>query len=391
MQKINLFTIFYVFLKLGLTSFGGPAAHLNIFRRVFVQEKAWLTSHDYQHLIALTQLLPGPSSSQVGIAIGYLKHGYLGSVCAWVGFTLPSALIMMSLAIFDFQFFQFLQQPKSISAIQIIVLTLISFAFWQMLRSFCQFTWQYLLMLLSCALLLFPLAINPFFIIVLSGCIGLLIYHTQSIKTAKIDWKMFKNNKTGLLWLLVFFSTFLALFILKITQANMLNQSIFGFYSTGSMVFGGGHVVLPLLHQEFVETGLIETHRFEMGYAFAQLMPGPLFSFASYLGALLPITASPVVNSVIATVFIFLPSFFLIFACLKYWSLLISNQRIQFIVFAINAAVVGLLLATVIPMGMLSLNSFKDALCAILLFILLKLNISIFISFPLIFVLYFYF
>lgn len=217
------------------------------------------------------------------------------------------------------------------------------------------------------------------------------MYRSQGNQTVQIDWKMFENNKTGLLWLLVFFSTFLALFILKITQSNTLFQSIFGFYSTGSMVFGGGHVVLPLLHQEFVETGLIETHRFEMGYAFAQLMPGPLFSFASYLGALLPITASPVVNSVIATVFIFLPSFFLIFACLKYWSLLISNQRIQFIVFAINAAVVGLLLATVLPMGMLSLNSFKDALCAILLFILLKLNISIFISFPLIFVLYFYF
>lgn len=390
MKKINLFTIFYVFLKLGLTSFGGPAAHLNVFRQVFVHEKAWLSPHDYQHLIALTQLLPGPSSSQVGIAIGYLKHGYLGSLCAWIGFSLPSASIMLSLAIFDFKFFQFLQKPQSISAIQIIVLTVISFAFWQMLRSFCRLTWQYLLMLLSCVLLLLPLGINPFLVIIISAYIGYLTYRSQG-QTVQIYWKIFEKNKTGLLWLLVFFSTFLALFILKITQSSTLFQSIFGFYSTGSMVFGGGHVVLPLLHQEFVETGLIETQRFEMGYAFAQLMPGPLFSFASYLGALLPITASPVINSLIGTVFIFLPSFFLIFACLKYWSLLISNQMIQSIVFAINAAVVGLLLATVIPMGILSLNSFKDLLCAIFLFILLKLNVSIFISFPLIFVLYFYF
>lgn len=390
MNTPGLWLIFLTFLKLGLTSFGGPAAHLHYFRQQLVQQKKWLSDEDYNHLVALTQLLPGPSSSQVGIAIGFIKQGYSGSIIAWIGFTLPSAILMICLGILDFHFLKLLQTPQSMAALQTIILSVITFAFWQMFKSFCKTTWQYGLTLFSCLfILLLSFKMNQFFIICISGLIGWLIYKLQNQNynspNIKIDPP---KSKAGLIWFAIFLIFFVMFFLLKTFYSNVFMHSMYSFYSTGSMVFGGGHVVLPLLHQEFVNTHLIQAHIFEMGYAFAQLMPGPLFTFASYLGTQIPMTSSPIFNGLLATLLIFLPSFFLIFACIKYWSNITQNLKIQYIVNAINAAVVGLLLATIIPMGMHSLNHFIDFACFILLFILLRFNVSIFIGFPIIFFIY---
>ncbi|WP_336033090.1 chromate efflux transporter [Acinetobacter bereziniae] len=389
----KLIEIFWIFLKLGCTSFGGPAAHLIFFKHHFVEKKHWLNEQQYAQLLALTQLLPGPSSSQMGMAIGYLHQRHLGAIVAWLGFTLPSTLLMFFLAYFVQQHYKI--SAALFSAIQSIILAIIIFAFWQMFKSYCRTKLQFLLMSLSAILLLiFSNAWIQFAIIFISAVLGIFIHKVISIQPSKSVVKhetehiffrsVFALHHHSISWLVIFILIFFGLWLGALFFTSTGAMTAFNLYKTGALVFGGGHVVLPMLYQDFVHTGMISQQNFEFGYTLAQFMPGPLFTFASYMGSFLPLSPFPLFNALIATLLIFLPSFFFIFTALPYWSKLISNVHIQNSVTLINAAVVGFLLSIIVPMAEKNLNHLQDIFSTVLMLCSLKLNISIFISVPII-------
>ena len=377
-------TIFFTFLKLGCLSFGGPAAHLVFFHQTCVKQLNWLDDAEYAQLVALAQILPGPTSSQVGLAIGYVKKGYYGAVLAWLGFTLPSALLMTLIAVLGQSFFPFISSAF-FHNIQLVVLAVVIWAFWQMLRSFCTQLWQYILML-SCTLLLYTLdlAINQILIIFIAALVGIgfnrfspLVQREKSVDQAFISQVSLTQKMNAFFWLLLFILPFCLFQFFATFQAVTFFES---FYRTASLVFGGGHIILPFLHQDFVTSNLVSAEKFDLGYAFAQLMPGPLFSFASYIGALIPITDYPVLNAGIATISIFLPSFFLIFATLPYWSWWMNQTYIRHAVIGINAGVVRLLLYLLIEMATDSIVHFTDFIFVTVVVGLLKTQLPVWLS-----------
>lgn len=377
-------TIFFTFLKLGCLSFGGPAAHLVFFHQTCVKQLNWLDDAEYAQLVALAQILPGPTSSQVGLAIGYVKKGYYGAVLAWLGFTLPSALLMTLIAVLGQSFFPFISSAF-FHNIQLVVLAVVIWAFWQMLRSFCTQLWQYILML-SCTLLLYTLdlAINQILIIFIAALVGIgfnrfspLVQREKSVDQAFISQVSLTQKMNAFFWLLLFILPFCLFQFFATFQAVTFFES---FYRTASLVFGGGHIILPFLHQDFVTSNLVSAEKFDLGYAFAQLMPGPLFSFASYIGALIPITDYPVLNAGIATISIFLPSFFLIFATLPYWSWWMNQTYIRHAVIGINAGVVSLLLYLLIEMATDSIVHFTDFIFVTVVVGLLKTQLPVWLS-----------
>ena len=394
MSSISLYRIFLIFLQLGCISFGGPAAHLVFFHRKFVTQLQWLNDTQYSQLVALAQLLPGPSSSQVGLSIGYLQRGYTGAVIAWLGFTLPSVILMTLVALLGQSYFHILNS-NSFHTIQLIVFSVIAWAFWQMLRSFCKSAWQYAVLILSVTLLIVvSVSFNQILVIMLGAICGLLAgYFSQS------DSKPKEINKTAIsspyirsaaapYWLLAFILPFVLLPLAGKLWSESELQFFSNFYQTGSLVFGGGHVILPLLYQDFVTTGLVSAQSFDLGYAFAQLMPGPLFSFASYIGALLPWTPYAWLNTLLATCAIFLPSFFLIFATLPYWSWLMQQRHIHQAVMGINAAVVGLLLYLLLDLSQRYFSYGSDLVFVAVMIALLRSKLPVWFSLILGFVLY---
>ncbi len=387
MQSPTLYQIFLTFFKLGCTAFGGPAAHLVFFHHKMVGQLNWLNDAQYQQLVALAQLLPGPSSSQVGIGIGYMQRGYNGALMAWLGFTLPSALLMTLVAVLGQRYFHILNS-HSFHVIQLIVFAVVSWAFWQMLRSFCKSWWQYSLMIAATIFLaVVPLSFNQILVILLAGLISIAMSKFQSqallqstpVKNATLDTPYIQKNH-AVYWFIAFLLPFISIPLL----VQYLHWSELGFfadfYRTGSLVFGGGHVILPLLHQDFVSTQLVSAQAFDLGYAFAQLMPGPLFSFTTYLGALLDWTDQLWLNALLATIAIFLPSFLLIFASLPYWSWLMQQAVIRHAVAGINAAVVGLLLYLVLQLGQSYLKRWEDVIFVIVMIYLLRSKLPLWFS-----------
>lgn len=384
MPSIHYRTIFLNFLKLGCLAFGGPAAHLVFFHHTFVKQLNWLDDQQYAQLVALAQILPGPTSSQVGLAIGYVKKGYWGAILAWLGFTLPSALLMTIVALLGKQFFPLLSSAF-FHSIQLIVLAVVTWAFWQMLRSFCTKLWQYILMLCSTLFIYtVSLPMNQIIVIFIAALLG--IFFAQ--KTSPTEENKVENSSltdaisstkrsSAYLWLVLFILPFFIFPVMNWLHSSVFTQSVESFYRTASLVFGGGHIILPFLHQDFVATGLLSAEKFDLGYAFAQLMPGPLFSFASYIGALTPLTPFPVLNACIATLAIFTPSFLLIFGTLPYWSWLMNQTYIRHAVVGINAAVVGLLLSMVIQMAQHYIVQLTDLLFVAVVIGLLKTKLPV--------------
>ena len=379
MHTQQLIRIFLHFLKLGCLSFGGPAAHLVFFHRHFVQQLRWLSDAEYAQLVALAQLLPGPTSSQVGIAIGYQLQGYRGACAAWLGFTLPSMLLMACFAVLGQQYFNQLS-AMTLHSIQLIVFAVVVWAFWQMLTSFCKTIWQYVLMLLSTLFLYFvPWSFSQVIIILVAALVGIYFASDSTSKLQDSSLKSKVQAKQTYLWLIAFVLPFVVFMVLH-SSSSLFSQSLFSFYQAASLVFGGGHIILPLLHQDFVNSHILSAEQFDLGYALAQLMPGPLFSFASYLGALLPLTPFVWLNVVLATLAIFLPSFFLIFAALPYWSWLMQQAAIRKAVIGINAAVVSLLLCLVIQMGQSYFKHWTDLVFVIAVILLLQTKLPIWLS-----------
>ncbi len=385
--------IFWLFFKLGCTSFGGPAAHLVFFHQSFVLNKQWLSAAEYAQIVALCQLLPGPASSQTGIAIGYIRGGYGGAVLAWLGFTLPSALLMM-LAAYYLYSLQLMPQSDILHTAQLILVAVVGFACWQMCQSYCKNLLQIILMLISTlCLCLFNAPWMQFLLIIMAIIIGtlhllitkrrLIAPYSSSDQTDVVTKmppsmpelrKIAQHQQHGWHWLVIFGLGMGLLWLWSQYSSSVFVHSTFAFYSSGALVFGGGHVVLPLLHQNFVTTPLIDASLFEAGYAIAQLMPGPLFSFAAYIGALLPSDWPLLFKASLAIISIFLPSFLLVFACLPYWSQLSSNHAIQQIVLYINAVVCSFLLAMLIPMTQSHILNWQDVLCILFLFVWLYMK-----------------
>ncbi|WP_404680106.1 chromate efflux transporter [Raoultella terrigena] len=336
--------VFLIFLRLGLTSFGGPIAHLGYFRDEFVTRRRWLTERSYADLVALCQFLPGPASSQVGIAIGFSRSGYTGALAAWAGFTLPSAVALILFALGIASYGDAI--PTGVlHGLKVVAVAVVAQAVWGMARNLCPDIPRITVMAAAtCFVLLVPSAWGQVGSIVIAAVIGLLLFKPQQV-TAHDPLPISIRRRVGLFWLMLFFVLLTGLPSLTAIFPNQTLLMVETFYRTGSLVFGGGHVVLPLLQAEVVPSGWVSNDTFLTGYGATQAVPGPLFTFAAFLGASMSQFPSGWLGGLICLLAIFAPSFLLIIGALPFWESLRRNTHTQAALMGINAAVVGLLLA----------------------------------------------
>ncbi len=336
--------VFLIFLCLGLTSFGGPIAHLGYFRDEFVVRRQWLSERSYADLVALCQFLPGPASSQVGIALGLSRSGYRGALAAWLGFTLPSAiaLILFALGIASYGD----AMPAGVlHGLKVVAVAVVAQAVWGMARNLCPDAPRISIMAAAtCFVLLIPSAWGQVSVIILAAIVGLLLFKPQQGE-AHDPLPISVRRRVGLFWLALFFALLLGLPLLAAVFPNQTLAMVDAFYRAGSLVFGGGHVVLPLLQAEVVPTSWVDNDAFLAGYGAAQAVPGPLFTFAAFLGASMNQAPTGWLGGLICLLAIFAPSFLLVVGALPFWEHLRRNLRTQAALLGINAAVVGLLLA----------------------------------------------
>ena len=332
--------------RLGLTSFGGPIAHLGYFRDEYVVRRRWLDERTYADLVALCQFLPGPASSQVGIGIGTLRAGPLGGLVAWLGFTLPSALALTAFA-YGVERFN-VADAGWVHGLKVVAVAVVAQAVWGMARQFCTDRARTTIALLAAlAILAVPSAIGQVLVIVAAGVAGWRLFPAETSAPAPTARSPLGRRVGTAAWVLLF-SLLLGLPLLRIVlpASSSGGLALFdSFYRVGSLVFGGGHVVLPLLQAEVVPPGWLSTDQFLAGYGAAQAVPGPLFTFAAYLGAVRGPMPNGVTGAALALVAIFLPAFLLIFGALPFWDALRARPAFQSALRDINAAVVGILLA----------------------------------------------
>ncbi|AWN73264.1 chromate efflux transporter [Legionella anisa] len=371
-ERVTVTKIFLIFLKLGCISFGGPIAHLGYFRDEFVGRLKWLSDHAYADLVALCQFLPGPASSQVGIALGLSKGGVRGAIVAWLGFTLPSALLMVlfgltliKMGIHD--------NPPWIHGLKVVAVAVVAQALWGMSVSLCPDKIRASIAVLACiGSSIIPYASGQVAMIVLGGLFGLFFLSPEkSLPTSELTVRI--SRRTGGIVLLTFFILLTLLPILSFYIASYSLQLFDAFYRAGSLVFGGGHIVLPLLQAKVVPNGWVDNSLFLAGYGAAQALPGPLFTFAAFLGAVSTNTPNGWLGASIALVAIFLPSFLLIIGALPLWANLREHPSMQRAILGINASVVGLLLTAFYqPVWTSAIFSLNDYLLAISAFLLLQ-------------------
>lgn len=340
----SVWSVFLIFLRLGLTSFGGPIAHLGYFRDEFVTRRHWLTERSYADLVALCQFLPGPASSQVGMALGLSRSGYAGALAAWAGFTLPSAVALIVFALGMSSYGDAIA-PGALHGLKVVAVAVVAQAVWGMGKNLCPDGLRITIMALAaCVVLLMPSAWGQVGVIFAAGIAGLLLFQTtQAIAHDPLPITV--SRRAGAIWLSIFFVLLAGLPILAQLLPGQAMAMADAFFRAGSLVFGGGHVVLPLLQAEVVPPGWVSNEDFLAGYGAAQAVPGPLFTFASFLGASMSTEPSGWVGGMLCLLAIFAPSFLLIAGALPFWEQLRSNARIQAALAGVNAAVVGLLLA----------------------------------------------
>jgi len=348
--------IFLTFLALGFTAIGGPIAHIGYFQNAFVEKRRWLTPEVFSDLVALCHVLPGPASSQVGLGIGYMRGGVIGALAAWLGFTLPSALALTLLAI------GLMSLPMDVMmhasrGLGWVVVVIVGHAVFQMSRNRVTHWIDSVPILIAFAL---SLSVQGFLgqllVILMGGIWGLFQTQNPEAPSPPEEKKTF-----AWVWLAVWVGVLFALPLLSTLSDSIFLQVFDRFYRTGSLVFGGGHVVLPLLKAEWVDVGLVSRDVFVTGYGAAQAIPGPLFTISSYLGAVLHLEA-PWLASIVALLAMFLPSILLVFGVLPYAERLRASSVISRILSGINLAVIGLLLAVwVNPVAIGALSSWQDA------------------------------
>jgi chromate transporter len=358
--------VFTVALRLGVTSFGGPIAHLGYFRTEYVKRRRWLDDAAFAELVALGQFLPGPTSSQVGLAVGYVRSGLGGAVAGWVGFTLPSAVIM---AVFGA-----LAAGGAIGgdevwlhALKLVAVAVVLDAVIGMARRLAATAATAVIAAVTGAVLLLVPASGLMQVacLIAAAFIGLLLFHAQAdVELGELPVRL--GRRTGVVALTAF-AALLALLPL-LARLGVLAELADAMYRAGALVFGGGHVVLPLLEVEMVPD-LVGATDFLAGYGLAQALPGPLFTFGTYLGQ---VTAS-VPGAAMATAAIFLPGALILFGVLPFWQRVRSDGRVQAALVGVNAAVVGVLGAALIdPITTSSVTSVVDVGFAAALFVALR-------------------
>lgn len=344
-HEYSITRIFLVFLKLGLTSFGGPVAHLGFFREEFVSRRRWLTESNYADLVALCQFLPGPTSSQVGYAVGLIRGGTAGGIAAWAGFTLPSTIILIGFA-YGVSALGDIQQSGWLQGLKIAAVAVVVKAVWGMATQLCPDRQRVTMALLAAmAALLWMTALSQILIIVIGGIVGWLLYRHKANPANQDSGELHSSRRRATTFLAFFFILLFGLPLLTATYPATNLQIFESFYRSGSLVFGGGHVVLPLLQAEVVSTGWTTADGFLAGYGAAQAVPGPLFTFAAYLGAVMTVGPGGWMGGLLTLGAIFIPSLLLVQGILPFWDTLRRAPAAQAVLYGTNAVVVGILLA----------------------------------------------
>jgi len=332
----RLWEIFLVSFKLGCTSFGGPTAHLGYFQNEYVEKRKWLSANDYSQLVALSQFLPGPASSQVGMGIGLLRGGIFGSIISFLGFTLPSVLLLIA-----FGYFSTHVELSWVHGLKLVAVAIVAQAILDMSRKLISSIWHLIIALSALGVvLLWGHSLSQVLVIGLAALIGFRFIKitkemNQHVTVVPI------SKKAGFILLSLFFLLLIGLPAVSPFMQYEWFILIEKFYLSGALVFGGGHVVLPLLEVQFVQSGLMSSSDFLTGYGMTQAVPGPLFTFASYIGMMI----AGVPGAIIATIAIFLPAFLLIVGAMPFWLALNQFPRLRGAIAGANAAVVGILAA----------------------------------------------
>ncbi len=362
-----MFSIFKTFFLLGCYSFGGPAAHIGYFREHFVTKKSWLSDEEFAQYVALSQFLPGPGSSQVGFAIGYKRGGLAGACAAFLGFTLPSVLALLVFASLGAQFIGTDSYQAIIHGLKLLAVVVVADAALGMYRNFCQSKLTVGLCVLTAAVLLcLPSVTSQILVLVFASLIGAF----SLSEPQKIVEGRFKASAFPLVLFLVL------LLVLPILPVQWPLLHIFNnFFQAGSLVFGGGHVVLPLLQNLVGEQ--LGQDAFLAGYAAAQAVPGPMFTLATYFGYV--ISDTPVIGALVATLAVFLPGFLLLLGVLKNWQSLANKPKVAGALRGVNAAVVGLLIAALYQPVFSSavIGAMDMSLVLIGLFLLKQMKLSV--------------
>lgn len=366
--RSRLGDLFAAFLRLGVSAFGGPIAHLGYFNTEFVERRQWLDQDTFAQIVALCQFLPGPASSQVCIIIGLIRAGVLGGALAWIAFTLPSAILMAAFAL-GIAHIPGVANAPWIHGLLVAAVAVVAVAVASMYRSLCPDVPRKSLALISAVLITF-LPVTGFvqlFVIVAGALYGRFFIAAIPATTRPIP--TVGNHATGIAAGLALIGLLLGLPLIDRFTQNGVVHVVTAFYESGALVFGGGHVVLPLLQARVVPPGWIGQDAFLAGYGAAQAMPGPLFTFASYLGAAMHGPVSGIGGAAIGLLAIYLPSFLLIAAVLPYWNGTIRNTVIVAALQGVNAAVVGVLLAAFYqPVWVSAIRAPADAALALLAF-----------------------
>ena len=363
--------VFLAFLKLGCTSFGGPVAHLGYFRQEFVERRKWLDEAAYADLVALCNFLPGPASSQLGIALGIYQAGLAGGIAAWLGFTLPSALALIAFA-YGFEALASTADPGWLHGLKVMAVAVVAQAVWGMGKALCPDRFRATLAV-AAVLIVFawPTAAGQLVAITVGALIGWRYLPPLELQ-APPDLKPLIARGVAIAAWTLFFGLLLLLPALALSTSSHALAVIDSFYRTGSLVFGGGHVVLPLIRNEVVPSGWVSDSVFLAGYGAAQAVPGPLFTFAAYLGAVMSPEPRGFAGGMLCLAAIFLPAFLLVVGALPFWEALRHRSSVQSALRGVNAAVVGVLLAALYdPVWTSSIHSTKDMALALGAFALL--------------------
>lgn len=365
--------VFAVFLKLGLTSFGGPVAHLGYFRDELVARRRWIDEAGYADLVVMCQFLPGPASSQVGYALGLWRAGPLGGAAAWCAFTLPSAALLVLFAMGA----NSLHGPFGMGllhGLKLVAVAVVAQAVWGMARTLTP-DWQRAIIGMAAVAILMLLggAIGQAVAIVLGGLAGLRLCRTTTAASASASAPSFPISRRAGAGALLLFLLLLAGLPLASMATGLHGVALLDvFYRAGTFVFGGGHVVLPLLEEGVVQPGWIDTDGFLAGYGVAQAVPGPLFTFAAYLGAVMEPSPNGLAGAALCLVAIFAPGLLLVTGVLPFWSLLCARPAAQAAMRGANSAVVGILaFALYTPVGTSAILSPIDFFVALTGFVLL--------------------
>jgi chromate transporter len=374
-DQASVITVFLTFLRLGLTSFGGPVAHLGYFRDEFVVRRKWLDERAYADLVALCQFLPGPASSQVGIAVGLSRAGLPGAVAAWVAFTAPSAI---ALILFGYGVVAFGDEVGlgALHGLKVVAVAVVAQAVWGMAQNLCPDAKRAsLAVLATIGVLAVPSPFVQVGAIIVGGIVGWALLQADT-PTDHVDLGVRVPRFISITALVLFFTGLIGLPLLAVAYPSQTMALVDSFYRSGSLVFGGGHVVMPLLQAEVVPSGWVSKDAFLAGYGAAQAVPGPLFTFAAYLGTVMTGAPNGVIGGLICLVAIFASSFLLVIGVLPYWDTLRRIGAVRNALQGVNAVVVGLLLAALYDpiwtSAILSAADFGLALAAFTLLVLWK-------------------